>query len=991
MTLPSWLMSQTPTKKPDVGIPNSTSATSRVTNSSTEPYETKYIHSNGERTKVSVYKKRNHSNSSTLISATSGIKTSSDVNKIGNDIKNIFSLDLGLLPEDDLRLDASTLQYQNTISYNQYHNGIKVKDAFLKVTLNSDGNISYLNSSTYTVTLKNKIPTINANEAISICKDYFIQNNEYQIINDSSSSLLQFKPFEAELVYCNFSGIEKLAWQIIAHPNIGSHYEVLIDAQNSQFLSIKNKICHIHKDHDAIAKGLDGNNHNIKTTSVNNIYYMIDASVSTFNKSASTLPSNAIGAIQTLDAKKTALKTISQFTSNDNKWDESTPVLSAVSAQVNSKKVYNFFLSEPYNRQSIDGNGGTITSIVNVNVSETKGADRAFWNGSVLVYGNGDKIFKPLAVDIDIVAHEMTHGIVQHTAQLDNTGIAGAINEAYADIFAAVIGGNWQIGETALLNNKYYKQGELRNLANPNNGLQKGELGWMADHIDEFIDDENAIYENSGIISHAFYQCALNHPNGINTGKLVAAELFYNALLSLTPKADFQDVRNLVLLAAEVKYGVNSSVANIVNAAFKKVGIEPAKVTINKEDLPLVIGEDYIITKSTTATPTASGLTVIDGEDFSEDSAKLASVTTPYTKLSVTDDGKFAYLVNNDGEVHKIQLDTIRESLVSESNEWKTVAVSRKDNKLALVKKTQEPVIFIFDIALNELVSYTIPKSAHVQTSDGKIKSLTPLSIGYLEWNFDGDKLLFECLNYYIDDNNVDTHFVWDIGEITVWDMSSNYFSDGKVVKFFPLFPANLNMRNPTFAKNSPYIFVYDEMDTKTGINTVIGLNRSTNQISEVIQTSILANPTFSFDDKKLAINQVNSSGDTIISIVLLNDNKISASEGIFPITIAKNRQQPVWFSQGERYMSLSKPHLTTNELVTWPNPFKNSLNIDVSNLSTNDVAQYNIYNSTGKSVLSGVLSKNSGVIQANQLAKGVYILKIEHNNSINYHKVIKE
>jgi len=60
--------------------------------------------------------------------------------------------------------------------------------------------------------------------------------------------------------------------------------------------------------------------------------------------------------------------------------------------------------------------------------------DNAFWNGRFMCYGNGDVSFKPLAGGLDVAGHEMTHGVIENTANLEYNGEAGAINESFADI-----------------------------------------------------------------------------------------------------------------------------------------------------------------------------------------------------------------------------------------------------------------------------------------------------------------------------------------------------------------------------------------------------------------------------------------------------------------------------------------------------------------------------------------------------------------------------
>ena len=79
-------------------------------------------------------------------------------------------------------------------------------------------------------------------------------------------------------------------------------------------------------------------------------------------------------------------------------------------------------------------------SLINVSDPENGEAlDNAFWNGKAMFYGNGRHDFKPLAGGLDVAGHEMTHGVVENTANLEYEGESGAINESLADIFGSMM------------------------------------------------------------------------------------------------------------------------------------------------------------------------------------------------------------------------------------------------------------------------------------------------------------------------------------------------------------------------------------------------------------------------------------------------------------------------------------------------------------------------------------------------------------------------
>jgi Zn-dependent metalloprotease len=104
-----------------------------------------------------------------------------------------------------------------------------------------------------------------------------------------------------------------------------------------------------------------------------------------------------------------------------------------------------------HDRDSIDGNGMTLRSRVHYG----RNYDNAFWDGSQMTYGDGDGVdFIPLSQSVDVVAHELTHGVTERTSNLIYNGESGALNEALSDIFGALVenevkgpAGMWLLGE----------------------------------------------------------------------------------------------------------------------------------------------------------------------------------------------------------------------------------------------------------------------------------------------------------------------------------------------------------------------------------------------------------------------------------------------------------------------------------------------------------------------------------------------------------------
>jgi hypothetical protein len=163
----------------------------------------------------------------------------------------------------------------------------------------------------------------------------------------------------------------------------------------------------------------------------------------------------------------------------------------------------------------------------------------AFWDhDGGLWYTNG-------LVTLDIVAHEFTHGVVQHTAGFVYANASGALNESFADVFASFIDGNWTVGEGSTL-------GVIRVMSDPS---AKGH----PDHMDRYYtgsDDHGGVHFNSGIPNHAAYLITAGGTHAtsgisvdaIGVGK--AQRIYYKALTEfLGPSATFMDARDGLLAA----------------------------------------------------------------------------------------------------------------------------------------------------------------------------------------------------------------------------------------------------------------------------------------------------------------------------------------------------------------------------------------------------------------------------------------------------------
>ncbi len=271
--------------------------------------------------------------------------------------------------------------------------------------------------------------------------------------------------------------------------------------------------------------------------------------------------------------------------------DEISPAWppAAVSAHANAAAVASF-LREVVMRNNIDNRGGAMNASINcVVVSESPGANQwfnAYWNGTQMVYGQvlSDGKLLSLAAALDIVGHEMFHGVTDNSSRLEYAAQSGALNESYSDIFGILIAnrGNpdtlqwdWRLGQGFARNG-----GPFRDMSDPASRGQPADMSQYRVLPVTQNGDWGGVHVNSGIHNKAAY-LILTAKNGHNptfTPEEVAA-IFYVAVTQLLSRtSQFLDSRRAVVSAARTLFRtappaqVARKVAAI-EAAFDAVGI----------------------------------------------------------------------------------------------------------------------------------------------------------------------------------------------------------------------------------------------------------------------------------------------------------------------------------------------------------------------------------------------------------------------------------
>lgn len=368
-----------------------------------------------------------------------------------------------------------------------------------------------------------------------------------------------------------YKGAARLAYRfdVYAQEPFGRKY-LVIDAENGNLLASFDRIQHI----DAVGSA---------TTAYSGV-----KSITTDMVTASSYRLRETGrglGVETYNLNNgTNYGAATDFTDADNNWVYAAGNLDryALDAHYGAEKTYDYFLNV-HNRNSINNAGFAIKSYVHYSTNYVN----AFWDGSRMTYGDGNATYTPLT-SMDIVGHEITHGLTEYTANLVYSYQSGAINESYSDIFGTTIESyaasgtfDWLIGEDI--------GGAFRSMSNPNAfGDPDTYLGtnWYTGS-----GDNGGVHYNSGVGNYWYY---LLVEGGIGTndfgtafnvsglGLTDAGKIAFRALtVYLSSNSQYTDWRFYAEQAASDLFGACSNQLQQTSNAWAAVGVPATGGGIN--------------------------------------------------------------------------------------------------------------------------------------------------------------------------------------------------------------------------------------------------------------------------------------------------------------------------------------------------------------------------------------------------------------------------
>lgn len=254
-----------------------------------------------------------------------------------------------------------------------------------------------------------------------------------------------------------------------------------------------------------------------------------------------------------------------------------------------------------FNRNSIDDRGMQLNGYVHRGVK----FNNAFWDGREMVFGDGDgRLFTDFTKSLDVIGHELTHGVTENTAGLEYHNQSGALNESISDVFGSLVK-QWSLKQTAaeadwLIGAEVFTPSvtgdALRSMKEPGSAYndpvlgkdpQPGHMNGYANLPDNEEGDYGGVHINSGIPNKAFYLTALSI--GGNAWD-APGHIWYEALKASNTTTDFQSFADTTSIKADQLYGKGSLEQQAVLSAWQEVGIQisraPSRARVSERAVP---------------------------------------------------------------------------------------------------------------------------------------------------------------------------------------------------------------------------------------------------------------------------------------------------------------------------------------------------------------------------------------------------------------------
>ena len=756
-------------------------------------------------------------------------------------------------PDEEFRLTSSQTDGEGRrhLRFDQEFRGVPVWPAQALVHLDAAGNVELVNGVYVPTPESEPEPQIEADKAVGLARS---------AARGGDSATLR----QVELIYyATDAGVAKLGWKIELAVSTDTVWLVVIDASNGGTLASYNKV----NTGAATGSGVDLLNvtRTLHLYQDGNTYYTVDTSKKMYDPT-STPPSasKTRGRIIVYDTKHTpagsppkgqATRYFNTSTALTSGW-----LPDSVSAAWGLSEVYDYYL-ERHGRNSLDGKGGTILGLVRYGNTYFN----AFWDGEAMYFGDGE----PYARALDLVGHEMTHGVISSTANLEYVNQSGALNESLADIFGEAVeartkGANdWILGAELITPFRSLKDPHsIQNTCSPTprpypNKMSEYLAADSAGLSGCKDSDHGGVHINSSIVNHAFYQLAAGLPNAI--GIRDAERIFYDAMtLQLAPKSQFIDARLAAIVSAEKLFGKGSAQALRTAQAFDAVEIFDTSATPQPAPIPVVSGEDSVVFLFKDSKGWQLGRRETALGDSAAGNYVLANQRpVAYEKVSVSGDGSLMAFISADHDFCVMNTNASAASCTGQPNTFSSAALSPSARTVAVVllNSAGDPDNKIRLIDISTSVSRTITLQA-AATEAGATD--TVLFADQMVFDFAKSRLFYDAVTEIADADGTKAR-VWALYAL---DLATN--STLSVIK--PL--KDLNVANPALGHVRNNLVTFDAYDPVTRNSVIYVLDTSKNVLKAVTQTGGgFGFPSFNGDDSAIVFSHFNSAVPSFSSL----------------------------------------------------------------------------------------------------------------------------
>lgn len=743
-----------------------------------------------------------------------------------------------------------------------------------------------------------------------------------------------------------------VAWFVSIRPNLKENWRYFLDARSGAIIEAYNTVMH-QTLVSATATDALGESRTFTVTQDNSVYYLMstDTNIMIYDAHGKVIEANS---------------DVTLVTSTDNTWDDT----SAVSAYWNGTQTYNYYLTE-HNRNGIDGQNMETPIVVHY-TPDGQPYDNAFWAGEYMAFGDA----RPYISALDVVAHEMTHGVVQFTVGLEYRYQSGALNEAIADVMACMVDPDWLVGEDL-------PGGAFRDLENPENFGLPADM----DHYQEMSlnEDNGGVHINMSIPSRAWALTA----NTIGRDK--AAGILYRVLTSLylTSQSQFVDMRLAAVQSATDLFGADSEETAAVKSSFDTAGILEGAATQPSEDTPPPDGGEWIAFVENNGDLMLGKPQIANTEDILTLSRTgvFAGTGRP---IANTRDGKLIVYVDKYNDLRSIDLETYQETLLSNTGNWFSVALSPDGGKLAATSVYIDTTIYIFDLDTPENSKQVTLYTPSTEAG----KSPTMLYADALEWDLTGTQILFDAYNNFPSQDGSVADF-WNINLLDV---------ESEVITHVATPTENdLQVGNPSYAETNNRYIVCDLFSESINYNAIVTFDLFTHDRVELknngfatvsgVSYANVGIPRYSTDDKTIIFQQYDpESSSYYLYTIPLADDKMNA-EG--SAEFYHSGEIPVWFVLGtttvvEETEESAPVAFTLGQ--NFPNPFNPFTTIPFT-LTRADQVVLSVHNILGQEVATLVneirpAGNYSVQFDGSQLASGIYLYRLRANSAMETRKM---